>query len=102
MKIMENVLFTNQTRTLGKPEKWVEEYDGPVKSISVFDYHDDQTGLPVMMTGWRPNAQELALLNAGGFIAMRICDIYGGAHPMTQMSVEPLGVVRQIDIDTTG
>lgn len=69
---MENVKFTDATREVGKPKKWDVDLDGPIISVSVHDYVDVQTGLPFMLTGWRPSADELAILNNGGYIALHI------------------------------
>ena len=81
---MDNIAFTDETRNIGKPVDWVEELDGPCISISVHDFVDDHTGLPFMMTAWRPDAGELARLNSGE--GLYLC-ISGKAHPVIKLYV---------------
>jgi hypothetical protein len=43
-------------------------------------------GQPVMVSFWRPTAEELALLNAGHQVSLYV---YGTTHPPVSIGVEP-------------
>ena len=81
---MQNVTFTDETRSIGKPQDWIEELDGPCVGISVFDFVDAQTGVPFMMTAWVPEPDELARLNAGKPLHLAIS---GRVHPVIKLFV---------------
>jgi len=66
----------------GAPKGWDAELDGPVIGLPVLRDVDTQSGLPFMYSVWRPDADELALLMAGGAIRLGIS---GHTHPIVNL-----------------
>jgi hypothetical protein len=58
------------TRRFGPPADWVPEVHGECGTLEVADVID--CGQPFMETLWRPDAADLAALNAGGLVALGI------------------------------
>lgn len=64
------------TRALGAPAGWTPETSGP---CSVLPIRDEVAGdMPCMTSCWEPTPSELAGLNAGGRVYLRIV---GTGHP---------------------
>lgn len=59
----------SNNRVLGAPKGW-DQGALPVGAIAITD--TVQSGVPCVVTFWRPGAEELALLNAGGLVALSI------------------------------
>jgi hypothetical protein len=78
------------TRTLGPPPGWDQELDGPCGFLHIVD--DLLNGSSVMMSGWKPAPEELAALNAGGFVAL---GVVGTVHPPVIVAVYPSHVVDE-------
>jgi hypothetical protein len=75
---MKAVEFVGQTTVLGPPPGWDNSRNGPCG------------GLPVMAHGgrllscWRPSAEELEMLNAGGHVVLAVV---GEMHPPVSVNV---------------
>lgn len=64
------------TRALGAPKGWTPETSGPCRGLPI---RDEVNGdLPCMTSAWEPTPAELAALNAGGKVYLRI---FGDGHP---------------------
>lgn len=64
------------TRVLGAPPGWTPETSGPCRGLPI---RDDIAGdLRVMISCWEPTPAELAALNAGAKVMLRIV---GVQHP---------------------
>lgn len=68
--------ISGATRWLGAPPGWTPDTSGPCGHLAV---RDGIAGdLPVMESAWEPTPDELAALNAGGKVYLRII---GQGHP---------------------
>ena len=72
-----------KTTDFGKPRTWDEKRDGAcgvlpvrVEQVGVYNYH---------YSAWRPDAEELRLLNAGGVV--ELCCV--GIQPPVSVAVVP-------------
>lgn len=83
---MINVKPSNCTREIGKPSDWDERLDGPCISLPVRDEVEVISGVNFMLSLWRPTAEDLAVLNCGGMVALRIA---GYVHPVISLEVTP-------------
>ncbi|UUZ68052.1 hypothetical protein LP416_27695 [Polaromonas sp. P2-4] len=54
---------------LGAPKGW-EQGELPCHALPITDAI--QGGVPTVISFWKPDAEELALLNAGGLVALSI------------------------------
>lgn len=68
----------------GAPKGWDQELDGTVQGLPIEPTVDTQSGLPFLYSCWRPDADELALLMAGGAIRLGIAM---PQHPIVNMAV---------------
>lgn len=59
----------SNTRVLGAPPGW-DQKELPVHALAVTDSVQD--GVPTILSYWKPDAAELALLNAGGLVALSV------------------------------
>ena len=71
-------------RAIGAPKNWDEELDGHCGIIFVTDEIDVQSGLNFMYSVYKPTADDLAALNAGGVLRLGIA---GNSHPVFNMQV---------------
>lgn len=71
-------------RVLGAPAGW-DQGELPCGAIAITDVVLDD-GRPAVMTFWRPSADELVTLNAGGLVALAII---GKTMPPASIQVEP-------------
>lgn len=79
---MNNVRILGFTRELAKGQ---EEY----RNLCIRDEHVDVEGIgvcPSMVSAWEPTPQQIAMINAGGRIHLRIL---GEVHPPVSLWVEP-------------
>ena len=72
------------TRYLGAPQGWEPERNGPCGHLAVRDV--TAGSLPICESAWEPTPKELALLNAGGSVVLRVV----GGQPPVMLYVEPL------------
>lgn len=63
------------TRYLGAPEGWEPEKSGTCSHLPIADF---DAGGNVMQSIWEPMPDELATLNAGGFVVL---NVRGTGHP---------------------
>lgn len=68
---------------LGAPADW-DQTTMPCDALPVTQTEID--GQTVMVSFWRPNAEELAALNAGATVSVWL---YGGLHPPVSVGVTP-------------
>jgi hypothetical protein len=87
---MISVRLRATTRTLGPPPNWDQLLDGPCGFLHIVD--DLLNGSSVMMSGWKPAPEELAVLNAGGYVAL---GVVGTVHPPVIVGVFPSNVVEE-------
>lgn len=64
------------TRVLGAPKGWTPETSGPCCGLAIRDEANGDA--PCMTSAWEPTPAELAVLNAGGRVFLRIV---GTGHP---------------------
>lgn len=61
-------------RVLGAPKGWNANEGTKALPCDALAVRDDViNGVPVVISFWKPDAQELALLNAGGTVALHVC-----------------------------
>lgn len=77
------------TRNLGAPADWKDDQSGPCAHLPIVDTVEG--GLPYMTSAWAPLPEELAALNRGGSVLLRIC---GVSHPVVSV-----GVSLPVDLD---
>ena len=83
---MEVARIKGATHDFGKPKDWVEERDGLCGSLPVrVEPHGAE--LLACKSAWRPTAQELEMLNAGGFVILSCV----GGQPPVMLTVEAEG-----------
>ena len=80
---MKPIKLTDSTRTVGKPEEWVEELDGPIMELDVYDYVDDLTGIRFMRTGWVLEPEDLVNIASG--LGVIWLDIAGTTFPVIRL-----------------
>nr|WP_315242039.1 hypothetical protein [uncultured Albidiferax sp.] len=68
---------------LGAPKGW-NQTELPCGALPVT--RTTVEGQPVMVSFWRPDAEELAALNRGDAVSLWI---YGGGHPVVAIGVSP-------------
>lgn len=74
------------TRNLGAPANWDREKDGICGGLPIRD--EVQGRLRVMTSAWLPTPEELASLNAGAPVYLRVV---GTGHPPVMVYVEAKG-----------
>lgn len=79
------------SHVLGAPKGWDQTLDGRVEGLPVLPDIDPQSGLPVLYSVWRPDADELAMLMAGGAVRL---GVLGGGHPIVNMLILKPETVR--------
>jgi hypothetical protein len=72
----------NATRYLGAPAGWKPEEQGTCGHLSICD-HETLAG-NAMQSIWEPTPDELARLNAGGFVVLTVI---GSGHPPVSLQV---------------
>src|ERR1700726_4434129 len=68
-----------------KPENWDDELQGTCGNLEVRAQLDAAKAVQLVST-WRPNASDLALLNAGGVIEVGLCQ---ASQPAMWLQVVP-------------
>lgn len=72
------------THTLGKPRNWDDDEHGNCLSLPI--RAEEINGLPCLTSSWQPTPEELAQLNAGAPIYLRII---ATSHPPVMLEVGP-------------
>lgn len=80
---MQPTQHRSNNRVLGAPEGW-DQGELPCGALAITDV--DVHGIPAVMSFWRPSADELAALNAGGLVSL--C-VPGRSMPPAAIGVEP-------------
>lgn len=73
--------LNDATRTLGKPSDWDDQHSN-CESLDIFDYETDNGNF--MLSAWKPEPEELEILNNGGFVFLHI---RGQNHPVVSLTV---------------
>lgn len=77
---MTPAVIANWTKVFGKPKDWDEEKLGRCVDLHVRIKPEQRT----CESAWRPSAEELAALNAGGVVVLSVV----GGQPPVMLSVE--------------
>jgi hypothetical protein len=80
---MNRVQHPSNNAVLGAPSGW-DQKELPCSALPIT--RTECEGLPVVVSFWRPTADELAALNAGQVIALAVI---GSTMPPVSLSVEP-------------
>lgn len=80
---MNHIRHPATTRVLGAPADW-NQSELACDALAIVDQTVE--GQPVMVSFWRPTAEEIAQLAAGGTVSLWI---YGNRHPVVAMGVQP-------------
>ena len=75
---MRPAAISGATHTFSAPKGWDESVSGPCADLDVRRTDD------ICESAWRPTAEELAALNAGGVVVLSIM----GGQPPVMLSVE--------------
>ena len=70
------VRIKGSTRYLGAPMGWQPSENGHCAHLAIRD--EVSQGMPIMESAWEPTPAELAVLNRGGKVYLRIV---GNVHP---------------------
>lgn len=91
---MRAVIVMNFTgaRVVGQPRDWDAELDGEVRGLPIVPQVDTQSGLTFLYSVWRPDEDELAILNAGGAIRLGIAM---PQHPIVNVATLTPEAVRE-------
>ena len=79
---MNKIQHPSNNGVLGAPAGW-DQGELPVNALPVTHTHVGD--LPAVLSYWRPSAEELAVLNAGGSIALWVL---GATMPPVNLSIE--------------
>jgi len=75
-------LIENYTRVLGAPKGWTPETSGACGGLPI---RDEMNGdVPCMVSAWEPTPGELAAINAGAKVLLRVI---GSGHPPVMVMV---------------
>lgn len=80
---MNKIQHPSNNGVLGAPAGWVQG-DNPCGALPITRTECD--GLAVVKSYWRPDAEELAALNAGGCVAL---SVVGNTMPPVMLMVDP-------------
>lgn len=84
-------------RTIGAPVDWDQTLDGECGVIFVTDTIETLSGMNMMYSVYKPTAEDLAALNAGG--ALRL-GIMGRTHPVFQLQVLSPRLCEAAEVET--
>jgi hypothetical protein len=80
---MDIARIAGATRNLGAPQNWDPETHGECGVLPIRDgLHSP--GVPCMVSEWKPNPEEIAVLAAGGSIFL---SIIGSSHPVVAVYI---------------
>ncbi|RFP19180.1 hypothetical protein [Duganella sp. BJB475] len=68
---------------LGAPAGW-NQAEVPCSALPIT--RTECEGMPAVVSYWKPTAEELAMLNAGGSVALWVC---GDSMPPVSLQVDP-------------
>ncbi len=78
--------IANATHRLGAPQNWDADRGGNCTSLMCRVVQDKEGGAPVYESAWEPTPAELAMLNKGGSLILRIV----GMQPPVALYAEPI------------
>ncbi|MRW88853.1 hypothetical protein GJ699_02525 [Duganella sp. FT80W] len=81
---MNKIQHPSNNAVLGAPEGW-NQAELPCEALAIT--RSEYAGMPVVKSYWRPSAEELAILNAGGSVELAVL---GHTMPPVMVSVDPL------------
>ncbi|MGK5031459.1 hypothetical protein [Janthinobacterium sp. DSP2-3-3] len=79
---MQKIQHPSNNSVLGAPAGW-DQGELPCSTLPITRTHVGD--LPAVVSYWRPNAEELAVLSAGGSIALWVL---GASMPPVNLSIE--------------
>lgn len=79
-----------------KPENWDEEKDGPCGDLQVRKELYGERGIIQCVSTWKPSAEELRALLAGGVIELLICSV--DQPPCALCVVRPVASIATPDL----
>lgn len=79
---MRYIQHPSNNHVLGAPQGW-DQKELPCGALPVTITTEE--GRPVMVSFWKPDAEELAVLNAGGSVSLWV---HGVGHPVVAMGVQ--------------
>jgi hypothetical protein len=85
---MRPTVTRNATHLFSKPENWDDEADGPCGDLQVRAETFGGREIVELISTWKPSADELAHLNAGGVVEIGLCVIT--QPPMRASIVDPV------------
>jgi hypothetical protein len=80
---MQHILHSTNNDVLGAPAGW-DQKDLPVDALPIT--RTEVNGVPAVASFWKPTAEELAALNAGGSVSLWVL---GETMPPVSLEVEP-------------
>src|ERR1700733_13287433 len=80
----------DMTITYKAPQNWDQAVDGPCGDLEVRVQTHGGNDLPELVSTWKPDANELAMLNEGGVIELFIITT-GRQPPVGMCVVAPVG-----------
>ena len=80
---LNKIQHPSNNGVLGAPAGW-DQGHVPCSALAITRTEVD--GLPVVVSYWRPDADELAVLNAGGSVALHVA---GTSMPPVMLTVDP-------------
>lgn len=92
---MEIVRLEGMNRDLQPPADWDVAKHGECAPLPVFA--EVKNGALVITSAWKPSAEELVHLNAGGAVALVV---YGTTHPPVAIGVFP--ALLQVPVENLG
>jgi hypothetical protein len=88
---MDIIDFEGRTRDLNAPKNWDQERM-QCAALPILDH--EWSGVPVMTSFWKPDAAELRILNAGGYVTL---SVLGQGHPPVAVSAGAAVETRLIE-----
>lgn len=85
---MHPVDFKGTNIVLSKPEDMTDEQCLPLKAMKAAT----EDGLPYFVTGWKPNKDDLDVLNAGGILYLQV--VGNGFPPVALFTVNDNGEIN--------
>lgn len=81
-----------------KPENWDDDKDGPCGDLQVRKELYGSRGIVQCVSTWKPSAEELRMLNAGGVVELAICTL--DQPPCAVYAVMPVAPVDAVIVES--
>ncbi len=82
---MIKAVIARHTAVFGAPKNWDHGKDGPIMGLPVRVEEYSGSAVKGFCSAWAPTPDELAILNAGGFVILSVL----GGQPPVMLTVEP-------------